>query len=108
MYRPVVHLVILAGPAGHHHDVRARDVGERGVGGQVQAGPVIADTAGVFGGEHDLRAGQAAEHLVRADRVQRGEPVKEQDGDLHDSSRVLGGGWPGWRRGGNGGGTRPG
>jgi hypothetical protein len=34
--------------------------------------------------------GQPAEHLVRADRVQCGEPVKEQDGDPHGAPWVAG------------------
>jgi len=75
---------------------------QRGIGGQVQASLVVADAAGLLGGEDHFGAGKAAEDLVRADRVQRGEPVVEHDGNLHDSPRgELG-------RGGNGGGTRPG
>src|SRR5580693_5184376 len=81
----VVHLVVLAGAAGDDQDIRAGDVGERGLGRQVQAPLVVADPARLLGGEDHLRAGQAAEHLVRADRVQGGEPVVEHDHDLHDS-----------------------
>ena len=40
---------------------------------------------GTFGDEGDLRARQAAEHLIGADRVEHGEAVEEQDGNLHDS-----------------------
>ena len=54
-------------------------------GGQVQASFVVADPAGLLGGEDHLGAGQVGEHRVGADRVQRGEPVIEHDGDLHDS-----------------------
>jgi hypothetical protein len=85
VHRPVGHLAVLAGAAGDDHDVRAGDVGQRGARGQVQAGSVVDDEAGTFGDEAHLGAGQAAQHLVGADRVEHGEPVIEQDGDLHDS-----------------------
>jgi len=37
-------------------------------------------------GEDDLRARQAAKDVIRADGVQRGEPVEQHDGDTHDPS----------------------
>src|SRR5437763_792425 len=44
-----------------------------------------AETPGTCGDEDYLGARQPAEHLVGADRVEDGEPVVEQDGDLHNS-----------------------
>jgi hypothetical protein len=84
----VRHLVVLAGAAGHHDDVRMRHVGQGGLGGHDQATFLVADQAhgpGALGGEDHVGAGQRAEHLVGADRVEGGEPVVENDGDLHDS-----------------------
>ena len=89
MHRAVLHLVVLAGTAGHHDDVRARHVGQPRPGGKHQAAFLVPDGTGAFGDERHLGAGQPAEHLVGADRVEDGEPVEEQDGDLHDSPRQL-------------------
>jgi len=83
--RAVFHLVGLPGTTGHHEDVRPRHVGQRGRGGQGQDASVVGDGARLLGDEDHVRAGQPAEHLVGTDRVQRGEPLKEQDGDLHVS-----------------------
>ena len=46
--------------------------------------PLSVRTGPALGGdERDARAGQPAEHLVRADRVECREPVVQQDRDVH-------------------------
>ena len=42
---PSCHLVVLAGAAGYQDDVRMRDVGQGGLGGQRQAALLVADQA---------------------------------------------------------------
>jgi hypothetical protein len=85
LHLAVLHLAVLAGTAGHHDDVRVRHVGQPRLGRQDQAAHLVTDRPGTLGDERDPGARQPAEHLVRADRVEHGEAVKEQDGDLHDS-----------------------
>src|SRR6266700_107137 len=74
---------VVAGSAAHEDDVRTRHVGQPGPGGYYQAALLVPDGPGAFGDEGHLSARKPAEHLVRADRVEAGKPVEEQDGDLH-------------------------
>ena len=46
----------------------------------------VRTVPGSGGGEDDLRARQARQDLVRADGVERGEPVEEWEDDAHDCS----------------------
>ncbi len=83
MQRAVVHVRDLPGPAGHNEDVGLGDVGERGVGDQAEGADFVVVDTGPLGDEHRLGTRQPAEGLVRADGVQGGEAVEEEDGDLH-------------------------
>src|ERR1035441_2125791 len=51
VHRPVVHLVVLAGAAGHHDDIRMRHVEERAHGGHDQAALLVPDEPGRFPAE---------------------------------------------------------
>ena len=85
MDRAISHLIGLPGAAGHHHDARPGQLGQRGLGHQPQAASVGRHRPGVLSDEHHTRARQPAEHLVRPDGVERGETVKQQDRDVHGS-----------------------
>ena len=76
-----------ADAAGHDEDVGARDLVDRVVGDERRACPVSVRTGPRSArDELHLRVGQALQHLVGADRVERGEPVEDEQGDVH---RVL-------------------
>ena len=83
MHRAVLHLIVLARTSGHHDDVRTGHVGQPGRCGNHQAAYLVPDRPGAFGDEGHLGVREPAEHLVGADRVEAGEPVEQQDGDLH-------------------------
>ena len=102
--RLVVEQVARAVAARHDHDVRVRVLAQRRVGGHGQRALLGAHRAGLGGHEGQLGAGDAAEDVVGADGVQRGEAVVEQDGDLHGWAPRVRGRAPGT---GSGGGTRP-
>ncbi len=80
-------MVALPWSTGHHHHIRTVHLGQRGVGGQGQASDFRAYRSGAIAHEDDVRSGEMGEYLVRADRVEGGEPVEEQDGNLHENLR---------------------
>ena len=83
VHRAVLHQRRLAGPAGHQHNVGVGELRQRGVGEQRKAAGVGALRSRILCNERELDVGQAAEHLVRPHRVQSGEAVVDEDGDLH-------------------------
>jgi hypothetical protein len=90
--RAVAHERDLAGAAGDHEHVRALHVAEFGVHDETQRAAVVAHRSGALADQHRLGAGQAAQDLVRAYRVEGGEAVEEQDGDLHGCGVLSGAG----------------
>lgn len=89
MDRAVGHLVGLPGAAWHHHDTRPGELGQRGLGDRLQAAGVGRHRAGVLGDEDHPGVREPAEHFVRPDGVKRGEAVKQQDRDVHESPRLV-------------------
>ena len=53
------------------------------VDAEAEAADVGADLAALLADEGDLPAGDRAQHLVGADRVECGEAVEDEDRDLH-------------------------
>ena len=90
----VLTCVGFAGTARHHHHRGCGDCLEREVGHEREGSVVGALRTGLGGHELHVAAGEAAQHLVRADRVEGGEPREQQDRDLHAGDRN-----PGRRRG---------
>src|SRR5580698_10238008 len=82
----VVKLRLLAGAAGYQDDVGVRQLADRGVGGDREHAGVGGHRAGPLGREDHLRVIKSAQHLVGPDRVERREPVVEQDRYLHGAS----------------------
>jgi hypothetical protein len=71
------------GAAGDHDHVGPGRVGERALHGEGDEADVVAHLAGLVGHEGDVSAGQAGQHLVRAEGVERGELGEDHDGDVH-------------------------
>ena len=63
------------------------DFVERVVGAEAERAAVGAHLALLGADELDLPAGHRAQHLVGADRVEGGELLEDQDGDLHGGER---------------------
>ena len=73
----------LAGTAGDEHDRPGSGSSASAPRPHREHAVVGAHGPGLGGDERDARAGQAAEHLVGPDRVERGEAVVEEDRDVH-------------------------
>ena len=74
--------------AGHDEDIGRRDAVEGVIGDQGQGpadGPVLAT---FLGHQLDLGAGQAPQHLERADKVERRDSVEQHKGDFHVSRSI--------------------
>ena len=82
-------LLLGAGPARDDEHVGCRDLVEDGVGDEGQALGVAANRAALLADHDRLRAGQSAEHLVRADGVEGRHVVVGEDGDLHAATLDL-------------------
>jgi len=91
MHAAAGHLLPLPRPARDDHDVGVRNVAERGVGMQRQHPGVGAHQAGLPGREDHGGTGQPGQHLIGPDGVESGEPVVQQDDDLHGTSPPVGG-----------------
>ena len=83
---PVEHDVVVdqvagADAAGEHDDVRGREVVVGGVDLDAEEAVVRAHDAALAADERDLVAGDALQHLVRADPVEGGEAGEQGDGD---------------------------
>ena len=61
-------------PPGNDEDVGVGDLLERGVDGDAEHAVLGADLAALVADEHDVDVGDALQHLVGPDRVERGEP----------------------------------
>jgi citrate synthase len=80
----VVHQGAGADPAREHDDVGIRHLLEGGVDGDTQKAVLAAHLAALVTDEGDVEVGDALQHLVRPDAVERGEAVEQGDGDLHE------------------------
>ena len=91
--QPVQHLVVeherpVPLAARHEDDGRVPHVGDGGVGVQPEPPGVGALESGLLGHEDNFRSGKAREHLVGSDRVQRRQPVEDQDRDPQAHTRT--------------------
>ena len=83
---------------GHDEHVRARfDLGERVVGDQREEPVVGADLARRRRDELDVGLGQALQHLVGPDDVERGDAVEQETDDVH-GELLVGVGYAGCER----------
>jgi hypothetical protein len=82
----------LAVAAGYDDDVRIRHRVQRMIGNERKCALVGGLRAGLGGDERDVRVRETVQDLVRADGVERGELVEEQDCYLHaaDATAVAG------------------
>jgi hypothetical protein len=81
--RLVVGLVARPAAPRDHDDVGLRNLAHAAIGGQGQRAGIRALATGLSGDEQHLRTWQAAQHLIGPDRVERGHPFEQRDGDLH-------------------------
>jgi len=77
----------LARAAGHENDVWVRDVHEARLRLEGERAALVGDAARRVGDEDDFGIRQVDKDLVRADGVERGEPVKQRDRDLTVGAR---------------------
>src|SRR5918992_5474645 len=79
----VVALVARPASSWDYDDVGLRNLAQAAIGAQRQRAGIGALASGLSGHEQHLGSWQAAEHLVGPDRVERGQPLEQRDGDLH-------------------------
>ena len=79
----------LPSPPGTRTMSASVDLVERVVGAEAERAAVGAHLALLGADELDLPAGDGAQHLVGADRVEGGELVEDEDGDLHAPDRRV-------------------
>ncbi len=80
-------------PAGDQEHVGVRHLVEGVLDVEDEEPVVVGEEALLLRADDDLRAGEEAEHLVRADGVEGGELGVEADGDLHAPTMRLDGAW---------------